>query len=671
MKKIITFLLVTILLFGTLTAVQAEEISLPDLISNHMLMQQAKPIKLWGTGPAGETLIVTLGSASKTISAGTTTIESDGSFRIELPPAMAGGPYKLSFSTPSGTKTVSDVLVGELWVQCGQSLMATTVNSTGNHKEEILPKETRENIRLFINTATPTEEERKTTGTTRQTDLKGKWTVATREAAGTYSAMGYSALSKLYDELNLPVGGICSAVGGTAMSYYQVPPQPYEDKNFQYGTYFNIKVAPLTQLNIRGIMWNQGSADRWNQNFVSDFKKLIQGWRTEWQDEDMPFIFATSFPSPMKYYASWNGSYIMEDFSIPRLAQTQVYNEVENTGIAVSIDCAPVVGVDRDPLHPNIRKPAGERLALSALGLVYGKTDRWSSPMYHSASVSGNTATITFSHAYDGLKTKDNQPPRCFMVAGADGVFHHATARIEGNNKIVLTSNKVSEIKQISYAVEKYLFPYESNTKDNGDWVQDTYPDVNLVNSENLPALSFAYDVTTVIEEKKYAHSVTEPTNIIVPLNDSYLFPDTFSIDGEQKRVFWSKSSINTKKEGTLAIYGFAEDCDMMISLLVTVKDVKDNPVGNVTVTKDGNDAIIRIQPDSIQANRNCYLITCFYDSSNQFLSSRTIPQGFKAGQTETIEKRVAIPETATMVKCMIVNHQLSPYYNVTKLNLQ
>ena len=44
MKKIITFLLVTILLFGTLTAVQAEEISLPDLISNHMLIQQAKPI---------------------------------------------------------------------------------------------------------------------------------------------------------------------------------------------------------------------------------------------------------------------------------------------------------------------------------------------------------------------------------------------------------------------------------------------------------------------------------------------------------------------------------------------------------------------------------------------------------------------------------------------------
>ncbi|MBE7042159.1 MAG: hypothetical protein E7399_01515 [Ruminococcaceae bacterium] len=676
-KKTASMLLSLCMIFSILPVVSgAESITLPDLISDHMLLQQGEPIKLWGTAPAGETVTITLGSTSKTVSSETTTAKSDGTFHAELPATMAGGPYILTFSTPSSTKIVSDVLIGELWVQCGQSLMATTVNSTGSHKEEILPKTTQNKIRLFINTTKPSEDDKKTAGTTRQTDLKGQWKIADRTTAGTYSAMGYSALVKLHEELDLPIGGICCAVGGTAMSYYQVPPEIYgnTDSDYNYGTYFNIKVAPLTQLNIRGIMWNQGSADRWNSNFASDFKKLIGSWRQEFNDEDMPFIFSTSFPSPMKYWASWRNDYIMEDFSIPRLAQQQVYTEVENTGIAISIDCTPVPGADQDPLHPSIRKPAGERLALSALGLVYGVEDQWSSPLYQSAAASGNTAVITFSHVYDGLKTTDGEAPRCFTAAGADGIFHAATAEITGKNTVKITCPKVSEIKQVSYAIEKHLFPYESSSEDKGDWVIDTYPDVNLVNSANLPAGSFAYEVSKVVEEKQPRQKVTDSLEITAALNDSYTLPNIVTVKDNgieyTRKVIWSVPTINTKKAGITKLYGLAENTDLLIPATVTVKQVDDKPIQSASVTRDGTTINITVELDTVQANRNLYLMAAFYKEDGTYLNSQIKPITLTSGQTGKISMIASMPNDAAKVKLLVVNQNLRPYLTVTEQNL-
>ncbi|MDY4976616.1 MAG: sialate O-acetylesterase [Clostridia bacterium] len=665
MKKILMVFLLALLLFSQLVPVSAAEIQLPNLIGDHMLLQQGKPIRLWGTAEPGATVQIRLRSGSDVILRGQAKAEADGSFQAELPAVTAGGPYQLVFSTSSSSVTVEDVLVGELWVQSGQSNMAKLTGHTGSYANDILPSQTMDQIRLFINTAD-------TQSSAREKDLKGKWVTASRSAVQNYSAVGYSALDRLYQELDMPVGGICCAIGGAGMSSYQGPSAAGEPGAGRYNT----KVAPLTRLSVRGVMWYQGEGDRYNKTFASDFKKLITSWRTDWQDSDMPFLFVALPPSPMKYYASWTGSYIMEDFSTARLGQLEVYHELDNVGIAVSMDCPPDIGAGFDALHPNNKKPVGQRLALSALGLVYGLEDKWSSPLYQKAEAAGNQATITFSHAYEGLKTTDGKAPRCFMAAGADGVFYEASAVISGENTVTITCPAVAQIKQISYAVEKHMYPYDEsklNTEEDTA-VIDTYADVNLVNSEGLPLCPFSCQVTEVRPEKVPLYQA-EAVEQVVPQGDPYGLPEEVSLtkaDGSavQQKALWSLSGISTEEEAVYTLYGLAEDADVIIPVRIEVKG--DTPLaGTASIVKQDNKAVFSVPLGQVEVDRTLYLFAGFYDSQGKFLSACSFPRQITKGQTGQLTGSAEIPAGTSEVKLMALNGNLKPFLPVAELNIE
>ena len=466
--------------------IERTELTLPDLISDHMLIQQNKPIKIWGNTESGVSVSAKLKNGASALSEGETTAGANGEFSVELPAVTAGGPYTLSITAGNATIDVEDVLVGELWVQGGQSNMARATSGTGTFASQILPNQANEEIRLFMATDD-------IKATTPAKDLKGTWKIADKSSVNSYSAVGYVALEKLNEELDIPVGGICNAIGGASMSQFMGV------DNGKAGEYYNTKTAPLTQLNIKGVMWYQGEGDRGRtpSDFSQTFNKLIKTWRNGWNDSELPFVYVALPPSPMKYFANWNNSYIMEDFSSARLGQLQSYYENDNVAIAVSMDCPPNQG--EDALHPNNKKPIGERLGLAALDLIYNEIDNGISPLYGSASANGNTAVITFNHSYDGLKTTDGKAPRCFYVSESEnGTYYEATAEITGTNTVKLTCDEVAEIKYVSYAVEMHMYPYTS--VDNS--VINTYADVNLVNSEGLPACPFAYSVSETRAEK-------------------------------------------------------------------------------------------------------------------------------------------------------------------------
>lgn len=660
MKKTKLFVLTLFLLLCTATVVGAADIKLPDLISDHMLIQQVKPIKLWGSATPGETVTITLESATKVYSTGTTTVKADGTFSAELPGTLAGGPYTLTFDSPSSKKIVKDVLVGELWVQGGQSNMAKTVGASGVYLTEIRPKETKDKIRIFMNTETITT-------TQPATDLKGSWNVVNSNSANSYSAVGYVALEKLNEELNLPVGGICNAIGGAGMSQFMGP-------SGSVGSYYYGKVSPLTNLSVRGVMWYQGEGDRGSteNNFASTFNKLIKSWRDDWDDPDMPFVYVMLPPSPMKYYASWTGGYIMEDFSTARLGQLKSYYENDNVAFAVSMDCPPNPG--EDPLHPNNKRPIGERLALAALDEIYQVTDQGVSPLYESASVSGNTAVITFSHAYDGLKTTDGKDPRCFMAAGSDGKFYDATAKITGKNTVTITCSKVSKIEQVSYGVEKQMYPYTSAD----DSVIDTYADVNLTNSEGLPLCPFSYSVTTVKAEKQPLFTVVEDADRTVALNDTYLLPKTITVKKngqteQQAAVLWNSDFINTKKEGVTLYKGYFPELDVFLPYTVTVKSLVEAPLfETVTAEKtiEGQLKVTATGREMSQADRNLYLFISFFQADGTFISANSVPCIVKKRETPQIHASVLIPQGAAKVKIMPMNLQLRPWLPVTEITI-
>ncbi len=487
-RRIVIFLLMAFSVYSLMVtpalmleteAADNSKIILPNLISDHMLIQQNKPIKLWGTATAGKVIIVKLEDENRTVSQGRSTVKENGEFTVELPSVAAGGPYTLSFKTADGEATVNDVLVGELWIQSGQSNMERSTSRTGSYAREILPSETKNEIRLFMATTD-------IKGTSPATDLAGTWKIADASSVNTYSAVGYSALETLYNELNVPVGGICNAVGGANMGQFM------GYNNDTAGQYYYSKTAPLTQLNVAGVMWYQGEGDRGSTpaNFTAAFNKLIKTWRNGWNDDKLPFVYVTLPPSPMKYYASWSDSYIMEDFSSARLGQLQSYYENDNVAIAVTMDCPPNPG--EDSLHPNNKKPIGERLGLAALDEIYKVIENGRSPLFGSVTVDGNTAVIKFNYTYDGLKTTDGMNPRCFYVSESEnGKYYEAEAKIISADEISISCDKISKIRYVSYAVEKHMYPYSSAD----DAVIDTYADVNLVNSCELPACPFAYSV--------------------------------------------------------------------------------------------------------------------------------------------------------------------------------
>ncbi|MBQ3023528.1 MAG: hypothetical protein IJD91_09505 [Clostridia bacterium] len=490
LKSAIFIAIVLVGIFMLSVVSYAAEITLPDIISDHMLIQQGEAGTLWGTAGAGETVTVKLTASGKTLLTAKGTAGNDGKFKITFGAIPPGGPYNLEFSTESASKTVTDVMVGEVWLQGGQSNMALRMRKASLSTQEMLPESKINDIRLFINTKDEPMTER-------AENVEGKWVVADKETVLEYSAIGYLALKVVYDELDVPVGGICFAVDGKGMSYFSGP----TSKGGVGKKGYNAKYAAIVDYNVRGVMWNQFSADRENENFASDFNQLIKSWRLDRGDDDLPFVFITGYPSPMKYFASWTNSYIMEDWSIARLGQIETYYNTPNTAFIVTMDLPPQA-TDSDPLHPKDKRQTGIRLGKAVLGSVYGKVQNWQSPHYKISRKDGEAVEIEFSYAYGGLKTTDGQAPRCFFVGKTENNLREAKAEIINENTIRLTAEGLKDINFVSYATEAHMYPYTSVE----DAVTNTYPDVNLVNSEGLPAAPFAITAGEERREKTFSN---------------------------------------------------------------------------------------------------------------------------------------------------------------------
>ncbi len=685
LKKIVPFLLVGILCLGCLGTVSAAaEITLPDLISDNMLLQQGKPVKLWGNGggATGDTVTAEIKDGSTVVNSGSGKIGANGKWQIEMPAMFVGGPYTVTFRANGKSKTINNVLVGELWVQGGQSNMERSVNgiSSSEYKNEILPKETKNEIRLFYNNAN-------ITGTTAADDLDGKWVIAGPSTVGGYSAVGYSALEELHTQLGVPVGGICNAIGGVGMDSFFGPSTV---GGIGAGNY-NAKTAPLTNFNIRGVMWYQGEANRNSSadEFASKLEKIITTWRNGWNDPDMPFVYVQLPASPMRYWASWLNAYIVEDFSTARLGQTKVYQSMDKVGMAVSIDCPPVHSEKdgEDALHPWNKKPIGQRLAYSALALAYGQDVIYSGPMYLSKSADGNAITLTFSNVEGGLKTTDGKAPRCFYIAGSDKKYHEATAEIIGKNQIKLTSSDVSSPVHVAYSMEKVMYPYKNY--DDQEAVIHTYPDVNLINSAGLPASPFMTDVSYTPKEVKPSYLVNDYVRT-VGLNSSYQLPATIELtkaDGtaESKNVTWSIGEINTAKQGSTAFYGLAEGTDCIIPATVVVKELEDSPVsGDITITNADGSAIKNLTANAkIKMNvpvrnqatpKTARLTLAVYSADNQLIGVKTQTAVIPANSTQPLSVELTLPagtDNTCRVKAFVTNLNLAPYAPARELTVK
>ena len=470
-------------------------LSISSLYADYMVLQRDVPLDIHGTANTGEKITVEIGGQKASATA-----DNQGKWSVVLSPMQAAEDLTLTIIAGKQRKVFSHVAVGEVWLCSGQSNMAFMLCQAESGKQDIAAADDPQ-LRLF--------------------DMKGRWETydvawpascldslnhlqyfhettwqpSTSTSASRFSAVGYYYGRMLRQKLGVPVGLICNAVGGA-------PTEAWVDRNSLETSFPNILsnwlqndftqdwvrgraaknltndqtklgrhpyepcylyesgILPLQRYPIKGVIWYQGESNAHNKDAHAKlFSLLVNGWRQNWNNPDMPFYFVqlSSLNRP-----SWPWF---------RDSQLRLMKEISNTGMAVSSDYG-----DSLDVHPRCKQPIGERLARWALAKTYGQHITPSGPVFSSVTRQADALIVSFLYA-DGLQTSDGKSPSCFEIAEEDGLFQPATATIEGNT-VRLTSPTIKHPRYVRYAWQPFTR-------------------ANLVNADQLPASTFRGEART------------------------------------------------------------------------------------------------------------------------------------------------------------------------------
>ena len=455
------------------------QIELSNLFSDNMVLQQESHVNIWGKAKKNQELIIYTSWSGKIVR---TIVEDDGSWEVKIKTPSAGGPYNIQVTCDGETKTINNVLIGEVWLASGQSNMEMTLS--GNNREPVngsldaIANSNNTKIRFF-NVKVKVSDER-------IDDIEGEWLEANFKNTPNFSAVAYSFAKYLNQVLDIPFGIINSPKDGSVaeawispdvlkkittnkeLSYYAK--QPHNNPSVLFNGMINA-IIPFT---IKGVIWYQGEGNSGRyQNYMKLMNGLIKNWRDEWGLGDFPFYFVQLAPNGSR--GQGNGT----SQAFLREAQLRTMLSVENTGMAVTLDIGSTI-----TNHPPEKLLIGKRLAYWALAKNYGFNGLpHSGPVYESMKVKNNKVYVNFKFAKNGV-TSYGKPLSGFEIAGEDKIFYSADALIDPHwsagweNRSVLTlSNKnVPNPLYIRYGWKNYI-------------------EGALYNVEGLPASSFrSYD---------------------------------------------------------------------------------------------------------------------------------------------------------------------------------
>ena len=189
---------------------QAQSLSfqLNPLFQDHAVLQRGKPLTIWGQGPAGDTVTVSLQPAATPRSA-QAKVAADGHWSVTLPATEAGGPYELTAQSSSGaTQSAHDLLVGDVFLCSGQSNMEMSVLRAGDSQGEI-NKPANNTIR-WLNVEHAVSPTPRTTFAT-----PVSWKISTPDTVADWSAVCLFFARELQPTIHVPIGLIQSTWSGS------------------------------------------------------------------------------------------------------------------------------------------------------------------------------------------------------------------------------------------------------------------------------------------------------------------------------------------------------------------------------------------------------------------------------------------------------------------------
>jgi sialate O-acetylesterase len=417
------------------------------------ILQRDKPLPIWGWSQPGSQVTVEFKGQKDSVKAGT-----DGKWQLELDPVkVSDQPDKMVVTSSGGDSepiTISNILVGEVWMASGQSNMqwlAKVSNAT-------LIIEKLKNAAEASGKKAPIREFKVTNYFAHLHPIEhaaGEWS----EEYGEFSAIALAFAHKLYEELGVPIGILNCSFSQTAIEAW-TPRVGYKDSKLEYNKMveaqlletdpatpehekawsdfyakimavveqnqqiadegennfvdlptndkpgnmrsnrdatwlFNARLNPVIPYAISGCIWNQGYANMGGGlTYYDNLHALVRGWRTRWNNPELPVYFH-QFYSPGNDVDKSPNHPVLGGASEMRLG-TWLARDIPHTGMASQID-------NQGAIHYRSKVVPGQRLALHALKNQYGKDVVADGPMFKSYEVKGNQLIVSFDHAEGGL----------------------------------------------------------------------------------------------------------------------------------------------------------------------------------------------------------------------------------------------------------------------------
>lgn len=477
-----------------LPTVAFAELTVGSPFTDQAVLQRDVPVPVWGKAKPDAEVTVEFAGQKKNATASTS-----GSWKIVLDPMPASFDSRtltVHSTLDSQHVSLSDVLVGEVWICSGQSNMQMGFGSVPELKA-LAPKA--KNIRTFS--------VKRTVAFTEQDTCEGAWAKSIPDSAVAFGFAHY-----LQEAADVPVGIILTCWGSSSLEGWlpakmqeTLPHFKREVEAFEKfdraevqrllkleaggktrqrnddifmrtrpSILYNAMMHPIAPYAARGLVWYQGEANTNSLANMRPYGTTLPAWcqhlRELWGKDDFQFL-AVMLPgygrhasgSPANGRSAPNG----HSWAWFRESQRKLL-ALPNTGIANTIDLG-----DMKNIHPRDKEPIGKRLSLLAQKQVLGQDVVASGPTFEKMEQEAASIRIHFQHA-KSLRTTDGKPPREFWVAGKNRKWQQANATLDGDSVLLRWEGTINP------DAVRYAFA--------------GFPDVNLVNGDGLPAMPFRTD---------------------------------------------------------------------------------------------------------------------------------------------------------------------------------
>lgn len=466
-------------------------LTIAPVFMNHMVLQQNRPIPLWGKANAGDTVKAIFNGEVETC-----VVDASGDWKVTFEPAPAGGPYQLEISAEKNqTIWLDDILVGEVWICAGQSNMEFDLQNAAN-ASSLISSAKDEKLRLFNKKGIVRPDNTKWDSTVlekinRLQFFESEWEKSHPETVSGFSAIGYTFGKMLSEKLDVFIGLIQVAVGGApaeafidrktleynpllvdvlynwkqndfymdwcreraalnvALAENELQRHPFEPAYI-----FETGLQSLAGFPVAGVIFYQGESNAHNaEHYRNVLPALVQSWRTAFNQPDMPFYFAQL------------SSINRQSWPYFRDVQRQLAQTIPNTEMVVTSDLGDSLNV-----HPKQKIEVGERFANIALSNVYSVEGfAEGEPELYTVIQKDDKVILTFSNA-GRLKTSDDKAIRELEIAGADKLFHSAKGKFNKNQVIVEAENV--DVKYVRYGWKPYT---RGNLVNENGWPVSTF----------------------------------------------------------------------------------------------------------------------------------------------------------------------------------------------------